>query len=268
MLGAAELRLRCASVGRFLANANRSLDRLHGLVGSSGCGVLLTDSDGVVLDQRCSPADALVFKEWGLWQGADWSEEAEGTNGIGTCLSENRQVIVHRDEHFHARNIAMSCIDAPVYGPRGELLGALDVSSARADQTACLNALIGATVHQAAKQIEADLFRAEFSQARIVVVEGGHVGSGLFAIDKDDIVVGATRDARKSFGLPLSGLFAPRPAYDLLIGEQSVPDFEEAAKSVVVQALARSGGNVSKAARTLGIGRTTLYRRMKRLRIS
>ena len=38
-------------------------------------------------------------------------------------------------------------------------------------------------------------------------------------------------------------------------------------RAAVVRALARAEGNVSKAARTLGIGRATLYRRMTRLRI-
>ncbi|HHY02853.1 MAG TPA: helix-turn-helix domain-containing protein, partial [Paracoccus sp.] len=35
----------------------------------------------------------------------------------------------------------------------------------------------------------------------------------------------------------------------------------------VVRALTRSGGNVTAAARALGVGRATLYRRMRRLGI-
>ena len=35
----------------------------------------------------------------------------------------------------------------------------------------------------------------------------------------------------------------------------------------MIRALTRAGGNVSQAARELGVGRATLYRRMKRLGI-
>ena len=42
-----------------------------------------------------------------------WSESAEGTNGIGTCLVEQRALIIHRDQHFFSRNTALSCTTAP-----------------------------------------------------------------------------------------------------------------------------------------------------------
>ena len=264
----AELQQRRESVDRFLAVAAPGLNQLFSLVGNSGCAVLLTDADGVVLDHRCCDADAVTFRELGLWQGADWSEAVEGTNGIGTCLSENRPVIVHRDQHFHARNTGMSCIDVPIHDPDGQLIAALDVSSARADHTEATNELIAAMIQHTARQIEADYFRTAFPKARIVFAGGGCVDAAmLFAIDKDDIVIGATRGARKAFDLALSGPLQPRPAsYFFADGEPS-PGFDGAARTVVVQALARTGGNVSEAARSLGIGRATLYRRMKRLGI-
>ncbi len=34
--------------------------------------------------------DDETFYRWGLWTGAVWSEESEGTNGIGTCIVEQR----------------------------------------------------------------------------------------------------------------------------------------------------------------------------------
>ena len=267
-LGGAELRQKRARLDRFMAIATPQLNDLFGLVGNSGCGVLLTDAAGIVLDQRCCDADAPVFKQWGLWQGADWSEAVEGTNGIGTCLSENRPVIVHRDEHFHARNIGMSCIDAPIYGVNGEILAALDVSSARADHTEGMNALIAAMVRQTARQIEAQHFGAAFPKTRIVFAESDDLDNAmLFAIDRDDIVVGATRGARKAFGLDLTGPLQPRPASDFFGIGDAPPGFESATRTVVAQALARADGNVSEAARALGIGRATLYRRMRRLGI-
>lgn len=254
----------------FLKVAAPRLDRLFSLVGQSGCAVLLTDAQGVVLDQRMNTGDAAVFEDWGLWSGADWSEAREGTNGIGTCLVEERHVTIHRDEHFFARNTAMSCMDAPIYGYDGEILGALDVSSARSDQTEGFNRLIGAQVAQTARAIEEAHFRAAFERARIVVCDSDDTdASTLLAIDENDLVIGATREARKVFGLDASGVIAPRPAVDIF-GRGEEPSarasgFEKAERAAVVRALARADGNVSQAARQLGVGRATLYRRMKRL---
>ncbi len=263
-----QLKRRREELERFMTIAAPKLDKLFALVGNSGCGVLLTDAEGLVLDQRCSDADAKVFRSWGLWPGAVWSEAVEGTNGIGTCIAENRQVTIHRDEHFFARNIGVSCMDAPIYGADGSLLAALDVSSARADQTETFNRLIAAMVAQTARQIEADNFRAAFPKARIVVAECDDAEAAmLLAVSADDIVVGASRAARKAFGLGVGGAFAPRPASDLFGREDSFTGFERAERAAVLRALARAGGNVSEAARALGVGRATLYRRMKRLGI-
>lgn len=244
------------------------LDALYQLVGSSGCGVLLTDAEGVVLDMRVAAHDLQTFDHWGLAPGADWSEASEGTNGIGTCITESRRVIIHRDEHFHARNTAMSCMDAPIFGPEGELIGALDVSSARADQTEAFNRLIEAMVAQTARQIEIDNFRASFPKARFIVADGdGGDAATLLAVDQNDIVLGATRAARRAFGLKPTGTLKPLPASDLFGREDGATGFEKAERAAVMRALSRADGNVSEAARMLGVGRATLYRRMKRLGI-
>jgi transcriptional regulator of acetoin/glycerol metabolism len=265
-LDAGELREHRARFDRFMLVAAPKLDQLFGLVGNSGCGVLLTDEDGIVLDRRCADGDTSTFDRWGLAVGADWSEAREGTNGIGTCLAEKRRVVIHRDEHFLARNIGMSCLDAPIFGTDGQLLAALDVSSARADQTASYNRLIAAMVSQTARAIEADYFRASFPSARIVIADSDDgEGSMLLAIDGDDLVIGATRGARKAFGLEPNGEVKPRPASDLFGRGDGPTGFEKAERAAVVRALARADGNVSEAARALGIGRATLYRRMKRL---
>jgi len=260
------LRDRLEAFEKFMTVAAPRLDRLFGLLGQSGCAVLLTDDDGVVLDQRFSEADAPVFNEWGLFIGADWSEAREGTNGIGTCLVEQRRIIIHRNEHFFARNTAMSCIDAPIYGCDGQIMAALDVSSARVDQTEGFNRLIGAQVAQTARAIEEAHFRAAYANARIVVAESDDAEAAtLLAIDNHDLAVGATREARRIFGLPPAGKLAPRPASDLLGREDGPTGFEKAERAAVIRALSRADGNVSQAARALGIGRATLYRRMKRL---
>ena len=260
------LQFRMEALEKFMTVASPRLDALFSLIGQSGCAVFLTDIDGIILDQRLSDADTVAFEGWGLATGADWSEEKEGTNGIGTCLTEQRHVIIHQDEHFYTRNTGMSCIDAPIYGSNGQLVAALDLSSARADQTEAFNRLIAAQVAQTARAIEAANFRAAYASARIIVAESDDAeASTLLAVNESDLVIGATREARRVFGLQRTGDLIARPAADILGREDGPTGFEKAEKAAVIRALARAGNNVSQAARQLGVGRATLYRRMKRL---
>ena len=257
-----DLAERKERAGAFLKVANPLVDNLFRMISHSGCGVLLTDADGIILEQRCAAADTDAFADWGLAAGRDWSEAAEGTNGIGTCLVEQRAVTIHRGDHFMARNIGMSCIDAPIFGPEGDLIGALDVSSARADQTEAYNRLMGAMVLQTAQTIETEVFRQTYVGKRIIVTEGD--GAALLAVDGDDIVVGATKAARRALGLVSSGTLAPRPAVDLIGRDGDGAGLDRAEKAALARALARADGNVTAAARALGIGRATIYRLMKR----
>ncbi|EEW25279.1 GAF domain-containing protein [Rhodobacter ferrooxidans] len=259
---AAELAQARERMEPMIRAAGPSLDRLFQAVGGVGCCVLLADRDGVPLDRRGAPVDDPTFEDWGLWTGTLWSEAQEGTNGIGTCLAEQRAVTIHRDQHFLARNTVLSCMTAPVYDPQGQLCGALDVSSCRADLTEAFAGLISHSVAEAARRIEAEAFRAAYGRARILLVPGADRAAGaLLAVDSDDLVIGATRGARMLLGLSGDLAASPRPAADLL--EQGGPEtLDQAERAVLSRALARAGGNVSAAARALGISRATFHRKL------
>lgn len=265
-LSDSEMRARLEGFEPVLRLAAPRLDYLFSLVGASGSAVVLSDADGIIMDQRCHDGDGAGFRKRGLWRAADWSEAREGTNGIGTCLFEHRPVVIHRNEHFLARNIPISACAAPVFGPEGGAIGALEVSSVRAHETAPLNRLFSAMVAQIAGQIEADLLRAAYPRARIVVAgSAGFEPAALLAVDSDDLVIGANREARRQLDLGNGGPLRPRPAVDLLGGRSGNGGFPDAERSALIRALARAEGNVSAAARALEISRATLYRRMKRL---
>lgn len=261
-----ELTGRRARLDLLLSVAKPCLDQLYGLVGASGSTVVLTDKDGIILDQRINEGDARDFNEWGLQPGADWSEGTEGTNGIGTCLAEERAVIVHRDQHYFAKNIAMSCIGMPIHGATGELIGVLDVSSARHDQTDTLSNLIAAAVGETARKIETENFRASFSNDRVVMAgQASTDQSALVAINSDDCIIGATRAARKLFKWGCEGDLKPIAATDVFSQDEDIRGFGRGEKAAIVKAITRANGNVSGAAKALGISRATLYRRMKRV---
>jgi transcriptional regulator of acetoin/glycerol metabolism len=242
------------------------MDRLHQAVGAAGCCVLLAGSDGVPVDRRGVAADDATFKSWGLWTGAIWSEEREGTNGIGTALVERRPLTIDREQHFFSRNTLLSCTAAPIYDQDANLAGVLDVSSCRADRTDLFADLIKLAVSEAVRRIEADIFRAAFQNARILWLPASEAqGGGLLAIDADDLVIGATRSARLALGLPPDRAFRPIPAADLLCGPtDTVEHLGDVQRGVLQRALLRADGNVSAAAKALGVSRATLHRKLKR----
>jgi transcriptional regulator of acetoin/glycerol metabolism len=251
-------------LGPLLRVAQVSLDRLFLAVGGVGCSVLLADSDGVVVDRRGASCDDSTFDNWGLWTGAVWSEKFEGTNGIGTCLVEQRAVTIDRDQHFFTRNALLSCTTAPIFDEHGDLAAAIDVSSCRSDLTEGFQGLIGMVVADAARTIEAENFRLAFPAARILLtLTGERAGASLVAVDSDDLVVGATRAARLALGLNAQRLARPMPAADLIGRARGEGDGVDAAERAALhRALARAGGNVSRAAKELDMSRSTLHRKM------
>ena len=168
-LPAMRLREAREAMAPLIASAQPSLDRLFLAVGGVGCSVLLADRHGVPVDRRGAVADDETFEAWGLWTGTDWSEAAQGANGIGTSIVEQRALTIHRDQHFLARNALLSCTTAPIFDEHGELAAALDVSSCRADLTEGFVHLIAVAVADAARRIEAENFRLAFAKARIVM---------------------------------------------------------------------------------------------------
>ena len=266
-LSEAELNLARERIDGLIQAAQASLDRLYAAVGGAGCCVLLADRDGVPVERRGAPADDRIFEDWGLWTGAVWSEQSEGTNGIGTCLVEKRALTINRDQHFFSRNTMLSCTTAPIHDHEGVLAGALDVSSCRADLTDGFIDLIAMAVADAARRIEAENFRLVFPKARILLAPtAARSAEALIAVDADDLVIGATRTARLAFGLPPGPFTRPLPAADVLGGGPAAPeDLDGAERAALQRALARAGGNVSAAAQALGISRATLHRKLKRL---
>ncbi len=267
---AQELRDARERLGPLLRLAQPSLDMLFQAVGGTGCCVLLTDCDSVLVDRRGAVGDDDAFYRWGLWTGAVWSEASEGTNGIGTCIAEARPLTIHRDQHFHTRNIGLSCSVAPVYDHLGRIAAALDVSSCRADLTEGFVGLIATAVADAARRIETLNFYQAFPDARIVLApDVDRHATALLAVDRDDLIVGATRAARLAYSLTDSKLARKLPANMILSAlSDGGSDLVGAERSAVQRALAATDGNVSAAAKMLGISRATLHRKINRLGVS
>ncbi|MDX1293135.1 MAG: GAF domain-containing protein, partial [Hyphomonas sp.] len=120
-----DLTRRREELGRIRSTSAPVMDRLYASLGLAGCSVFLSDVQGVVIDHRMADADEEYFSGAGLCEGGDWSEAAQGTNGIGTCIVEQRTVTIYRDQHFRDSNTVMSCMGAPVFDESGGLAAVL-----------------------------------------------------------------------------------------------------------------------------------------------
>jgi len=247
-----------------LYHARSVMDVLARAIVRNGRCLLLTDENSTILEGRITDSDLAGFDRARLVPGECWSEAVEGTNGIGTCLAEDRPVTIHREQHFLDANTQVSCIGVPIHDADGRIIAALDVSTNRFDHNADTAALLMAALLDGAQVVERQLFTEAFRDCRIMLL-GSQPGAGpaMVAVDCDDLVIGANRAARQHSDLTNVSAASPVPVADLFGAAEQDP-LAAAERRVLRQALARSGGNVAAAARSLGIGRATFYRRMER----
>ena len=186
--------------------ASAEIDWLYDHIAMSGCALMLTDGGGIVLYEKTDACVLETFRGAGLRLGADWSELRQGTNGMGTCIAENRPIIVHRDEHFRACHIGLSCAAAPIHDPDGSLVAVLDASTLNAHVTRETQAHVMALVHLSAKLIEKCIFLRHFQRSHVVrfharpeFVNLQH--DGALALDGDATVVAADDMALRLLGV-------------------------------------------------------------------
>ena len=201
--------------------ASAEIDWLYEYIAESGYALVLTDARGIILYEKTDSTLSDTFRAAGLMVGADWSEPQQGTNGIGTCIAENRSMIVHRAEHFRSCHIGLSCSGAPIRDPSGALVAVLDASTLSAQDARASLAHTMALVNLSARLIEKCVFLRHFRQgvvfrfhARPEFVNLQHDGAIALAHDATVIAVDETAmrllrvaDRAELIGRPIDQIF-------------------------------------------------------------
>lgn len=199
----AELQARREQHGLLLSIARVELLGLRKRLQQTDMGIMLTDQDGVILHYIGEPGFATTARRSGMREGAIWSERELGTNGMGTCIIEQRSVVIHQYEHFLAQNTELTCSAAPIFDREGRVVAALDISGCfNSSQTHTL-----ALVEIAAQNIEN---RALLETCKNNFVLRFHrlpefistPGEGIIAFDDNGIIVGANRSALDLLNAP------------------------------------------------------------------
>ena len=195
-----------APLEHIIGVAHWQMTHLHQQLGRDGHVVLLTDARGVAIDSVFNESERAEFQHAGLWLGSVWSEDCEGTNGVGTCLVEQQQVTIRRDEHFRSKHVGLSCSASPIFDASGALLAVLNLSSVRDTHSQQQYFKAMALTQLSANLIESCFFLGHDPQRYLLRFhpEAGFVGllgEGLLSFDEGAHICSVNRAALELLGL-------------------------------------------------------------------
>jgi transcriptional regulator of acetoin/glycerol metabolism len=162
-----ELVERRAPVEELSALCLPEIDRLLHRVMEHAEVVMLSDAQGVVIQYRSSASSIDKYSGLRVLPGSIWTEERQGTTGVGLCLREQRPLSVVQDEHFASMLSSLSCTVAPIFGNEGQLACVLNVTSMQNTGRA-VQSMIRELVASSARRIENLYFDRRHAHRRVL----------------------------------------------------------------------------------------------------
>jgi len=196
--------------------------------------IVLTDAQGTILHSVGDDDFLERAHKVALQPGENWSEHAKGTNAIGTALFEEAPTLVHANEHFMHANNFLTCSAAPIFDPRGNMLGVLDVTG---DHRSYHQHTMG-LVRMSARMIENHWLSDDFNNRLRLHFHSrpefiGTLLEGIVVVGPDGKILGANRGAMDQLGMSgaalraqsLTSLFGTSPSavYDHFRMPMSAP---------------------------------------------
>ncbi|NRF70997.1 sigma-54-dependent Fis family transcriptional regulator [Aquincola sp. S2] len=181
---------------RLFAHAAPVMEMLFEQIVNTESMIVLTDAQGTILHSVGDDEFLARAGKVALAPGVNWAEQSKGTNAIGTALFEECPTLVHGSEHFIHANSFLTCSAAPIFDPRGGMLGVLDVTG---DQRSYHQHTMG-LVRMSARMIEnhwlsddcGNRLRLHF-HSRVEFI--GTLLEGILVVGADGRIVGANRSA-------------------------------------------------------------------------
>jgi PAS domain S-box-containing protein len=177
--------------------------------------IVVSDASGLLLHIEGSDSLKTQAAEMNFVEGAQYSETAAGTNGIGTVLAADHALQVFASEHFNQRHHGWACSGAPVHDPvSGRVLGVVDLSSPwQRDDPLSLEFATAAA--QALEQCLADVRRDSDARLRRRYSDLATRATDLL-VSPDGYVLAGERSAA-----PPTGLTIPDGGGEILLGDGS-----------------------------------------------
>ncbi|NML35183.1 sigma-54-dependent Fis family transcriptional regulator [Paraburkholderia antibiotica] len=189
------------------AHAMPVMETLHEQIVNTQSMIVLTNAEGLILHSIGDDDFLHRAEKVALRPGANWAEDRQGTNAIGTSLAEGCAMVVHGDQHYLAANRFLTCSSVPILDPYGDLIGVLDVTGDHRSYHQHTMALAKMSV----QMIENHLFSTAFRDVLQVSFHGraeflGTLMEGIIAFTDDGRFLSANRSAQFQLGLSLAAL--------------------------------------------------------------
>lgn len=155
--------------------------------------MVVSDAEGRLLWREGHPSVLKQADTLGFEVGADWSEAAVGTNGVGTPLVTGRPVQVFSAEHFVATHHTWTCAGAPIVDPRdGRLLGVVDVSGPLSTMHPATLSFVTSVTRLAAAELRNRHFAALDRLRTVAAPVLCRIGGRALAVDDNGWVAAVT----------------------------------------------------------------------------
>jgi hypothetical protein len=173
--------------------------------------MVVSDAEGRLLWRDGAPAVRRSADRLGFAEGASWSEEAVGTNAIGTALVTRRPLQVHSAEHFVRTHHGWTCAAAPLHDPRdGRLLGVVDVSGPASTVHPATLSLVSAVARVAEGELRSRHWAAVERLRSLAVPLLAGIGGQALVVDRNGWTAAAAGVApAERVALPASAAAGP-----------------------------------------------------------
>lgn len=104
------------------------MKKMYQVVKGSGFSVMLTDGNGYVLETIGDEHIMKKAEELHFLKGAVWTEEAVGTNAIGTAIYLDQPLQTIGIDHYCKTQHSWTCSAAPIHDENGKIIGCIDMS--------------------------------------------------------------------------------------------------------------------------------------------
>lgn len=167
VLTRAELAEQSDPIDDLLGIAAPEIKRLFARLMDSDYLVTVASREGINVIFRCDYQLIGRMESMGVLAGANWSEDSQGTNGIGTAIRLQKAVSVVRTDHFSTGIHNLSCTAVPVFGPGGTLQCVINTTTDRPTERETQK-LMRSVLQRSAHRIENSYFSRHFPHARVV----------------------------------------------------------------------------------------------------